>query len=119
MIITSKGGGRPGMMPVGTHRCKISRVVPREGSPTIMLIFLGLDGEAENTECADFVNLDAAEWRIRLIYEAATGDKYPRDGQTWDTAVLVDRELMIECEHRENPNTGETQARAAKIYPVG
>lgn len=118
MIISSKGGGRPGMMPVGTHRAKISRIFPREGTSTVLIVFHGLEGEAANTECVDFVNLDAAEWRLRLIYEAATGKKYPGEGQSWDTAELVEREVLIECEHRENPNTGEDQARAAKIYPV-
>jgi len=118
MIITSKGGGRPGMMPVGTHRVKIGRVQPMKGTPTIIVVFNGLEGDAVNTECPDFINLDTAEWRIRLIYEAATGDKYPSDGTSWDTADIINRECMIEVEHRENPNTGEDQARAARIYPI-
>ena len=116
MIITSKGGGRPGMMPKGTWRCKISRFVQREGSSTVMIIYQGLDSDAKNTECADFVNLETGEWRLRIIYEAATGNKYPQDGQQWDTADVVGREVMVECEHREWE--GQDQARAARIYPV-
>lgn len=118
MIINSKGGGRPGMMPVGMHRAKIQRITQKEGSNVCVVVFLGLDEEAANTECVDFINLDAAEWRVRLIYEAATGDRYPAEGQSWDTQTLIDREVMIECEHRVNPNTNETQARASRIYPV-
>ena len=118
MIITSKGCGRPGMMPVGTHRAKISRIVPKQDSPTIMLVFLGQDGDAKNTECVDWVNLDTAEWRIRLIYEAATGKTYPSEGTGWDTADILNAEVMVECEHRLNPNSGEDQARAGKIFPI-
>ena len=116
MIITSKGGGRPGMMPKGTYRSKIARVNQREGSSTLMIIYQGLDGDAENTECVDFINLETGEWRLRILYEAATGKKYPHAGQTWDTADLLNREIMIECEHREWE--GQDQARAARIYPV-
>ena len=119
MIITSSGGGRPGMMPTGTHRAKISRINQKEGSPTLMIVFIGVDGEAKNTECVDWVNMDVAEWRMRLIYEAATGNRYPAEGATWDTADIIGQEVMIECEHRVNPNTGENQARAGKIFPIG
>lgn len=83
-----------------------------------MVVFSGLDGEAENTECVDFINLDAAEWRIAIIYEAATGNRYPSAGESWQTEDIQGREVMVECEHRVNPNTDEKQARAAKIYPI-
>ena len=106
------------MMPPGTHRAKISRITAKEGSSTLMIVFLGVEGPASNTECVDWVNLDAAEWRLRLIYEAATGNKYPSEGASWDTADLIGQEVMVECEHKVNPNSGEDMARAGKIYPL-
>ena len=119
MLITSAGGGRPSLMPIGTWkvRAQVRNGASKAGNQQLIVTFVGLEGDAANTEAVDFYPItEASDWKLGILYTALTGDEYPGAGEVWDSDDLTGLECMIEVEHQEYE--GKVSARPARMFPA-